>query len=127
MDSFLNVKIYKKEKIEQGSYEGKNFLFFSDDKERDWYETRKTWRGCIGVDPLTNIVCAFQTDVTMMTMVPGQNVYEVEYTSVPENVIGNFQYSLGVFKEYTPIVSERTKEDILYDLNRIKEELDNMV
>jgi hypothetical protein len=100
MNTFRNVRLYKKESIPELQNAGLpgNILYFCDDMGRDWYEIRKGWAGAISVSP-DFYVCAFECDVTRMTMVEGHTVYEVTPENVPENVIGNYQYNKGGFTE----------------------------
>lgn len=93
MDSFNNVEIYKKEPIEGSTL---NYLYFRDDKGRDWYDTRSSWVGALATNS-DNLVCAFEEDITLMTMVEGQSVYNIAADEVPGNVVGNFFYVDGNF------------------------------
>ena len=126
MDIFANVKLYKKEPI-QGSL--LNYLFFQDEKGRDWYETRENWSAAISVNPV-GLVCAFEEDVTKMTMIENHTVYEVDPATVPEDVIGNFSYINSVYHDIRPSLSElaqRVKTDLLNTANNEIAPLQNAV
>lgn len=100
MDSFINPTIYEKKNINlNGStYTG---LYYKDDKGRDWYKTLADWVGAISVDAQFR-VCAFESDVSYMGIEEGRDVYEIDPKGVPDNVIGNFSYQEGAFKDIRP-------------------------
>lgn len=116
MDTFLNPRIYKNESvhIEGMFYTG---LYFKDDRDRDWYETLTGWAGAIAVNE-SDIVCACESDVSMMGMAEGRSVYEVDPADVPQHVVGNFKYKNGVFIDIRPDEKElagREKAELLLD------------
>lgn len=113
MDTFLNPQIYKIENIEIDGIPHTGH-YFQDDKGRDWYETLLKWKGAVALDS-SGIVCAYESDVSYMGMEEGRSVYEVDPGKVPDNVLGHFSFSNGVFTDIRP-----TAEDMA---NRQKAEL----
>lgn len=116
MDLFNTPKVYKKEivEIEGQFHEGQ---YFQDDKGRDWYDTLIDWSGAIALDS-AGIVCAFESDVSMMGMAEGRSVYEVDPADVPQHVVGNFKYENGVFIDIRPDENElalQKKAELMFD------------
>lgn len=111
MDSFKNVSVYKKEPIDGSPL---NYLFFCDEKGRDWYEIRNNWKAALAVNS-NNLVCAFEEDVTLMTMVEGQTVYEVIPEAVPSNVIGHYLFSDGEFLSIEKNYSQEQKNKLIQE------------
>ncbi|HFO0272908.1 TPA: hypothetical protein ACHICZ_004345 [Enterobacter asburiae] len=98
MKEFLEVKITSEVMINEGPYSGKKVFIFSDRYGNDWYEERKEWEAVVMVDPQTNVICAVEKDVEYLTVAPGMNLYEIEKTSIPEDmVLGNYKFIDGVF------------------------------
>lgn len=101
MDVFKNVTLYKKQPIEGTLF---NYLFFKDDRGRDWYDTRVSWKAAVAVNE-SGLVCAFEHDVSRMTMVEGQTVYEIIPGNVPDSVVGNYSYNGIEFNDVRPDAS----------------------
>lgn len=120
MDTFANIELYKKEPVEDenGNPTLYNYLFFRDDKGRDWYETRESWKGAALACDASGMVCSVETDVTRMSMIEGYTVYEVKPEKVPDNAIGNYTYAKGKFKALTEGgIGSQSKEAVLADAN----------
>lgn len=101
---------------------GRCFLYFKDDKGRDWYDLRDSWTGAaLGVCPKTQMVQAFELVPRIWTTVEGQTVYEIDPDTVPENVVGRYTYDGKEFKLIE--APKRDKSDILADLDRLRAEL----
>lgn len=100
MDTFINPVIYKYEHAEINGVM-RTGLYFQDVHGRDWYETLTGWKGAVSLDD-DGIVVAYEHDVSYMGMEEGRNVYEVDPLSVPEDVLGNYKYSDGVFQDIRP-------------------------
>jgi hypothetical protein len=120
MDKFISPKIYKKEsvKIEGAFYTGQ---YYCDNKGRDWYETLTSWNGAIALDE-SDIVCACESDVSMMGMQEGRSVYEVLPRDVPENVVGNYTFKDGVFTDIRPNdveLAESERKRLMQDANNL--------
>lgn len=102
MKSFLDVKITSEVMITEGPYSGKKVIIFSDRNGNDWYEERKEWEAVVMVDPKTNIICAVERDVELLTIAPGMNLYEIKEASIPDNmVLGNYKFIDGCFTAIT--------------------------
>lgn len=108
MDTFINPVIYKYEHVEINGVM-RTGLYFQDIYGRDWYETLRDWKGAIATDA-AGIVIACETDVTLMGMMEGRNVYEVDPDSIPKNVIGNYTFQDGVFTDIRPDAIELAEQ-----------------
>ncbi len=98
MKSFLDVRITSEVMITEGPYSGRKVITFSDRDGNDWYEERKEWEAVVMVDPKTNIICAVERDVELLTIASGMNLYEVKEESIPDDmVLGNYKFIDGVF------------------------------
>lgn len=134
MEKFVGVKLAHKEKITEGEYKDKHFLFFCDEDGNDWYTVRDKWASegkvLIGVDPVMgNLVCAFEKDPTRWTTVEGQTIYAIpakDINSIPDGVVAGYTFDGVKFTPLVPLTRTRTKEDILADLQRLQAELTNM-
>jgi len=134
MEKFVGVKLSHKEKILEGEYKDKHFLFFCDDKGNDWYTVRDKWASqgfaLVGVDPeKNNLVCAFEKDPTRWTTVEGQTIYAIpakDVDTVPDGVVAGYTFDGNKFAPVNAAVPVRTKEDILADLQKLQAELTNM-
>ena len=134
MEKFVNVRLSHKEKITEGEYKDKHFLFFCDENDNDWYTVRDKWasqgKALVGVDPLKgNLVCAFEKDPTRWTTVEGQTIYAIpakEVDNVPDGVVAGYTFDGVKFNPVIQAVPVRTKEDILADLQKLQAELTNM-
>lgn len=108
MDTFINPVIYKYEHVEINGVM-RTGLYFQDIHGRDWYETLRDWEGAIAVDA-AGIVIACETDVTLMGMMEGRNVYEVDPENIPDNVIGNYTFQDGIFTDIRPDAAELAEQ-----------------
>ncbi|HDC4532635.1 tail fiber assembly protein [Enterobacter asburiae] len=108
MDTFINPVIYKYEHVEINGVM-RTGLYFQDIHGRDWYETLRDWKGAIATDA-AGIVIACETDVTLMGMMEGRNVYEVDPEHIPENVIGNYTFQDGFFTDIRPDAIELAEQ-----------------
>jgi len=116
MDEFIRPIIYKYEHVEING-EIRTGLYFQDVHGRDWYETLRYWKGAVSTDE-SGIVIAYESDVSFMGMQEGRSVYEVDPSTVPENVLGNFTYIDGVFTDIRPTdiqINLQKKENLLYE------------
>lgn len=116
MDKFINPVVYKYDHVEINGVM-RTGLYFQDMYGRDWYETLREWKGAIATDE-SGIVVAYESDVSFMGMQEGRSVYEVEPSTVPENVLGNFTYIDGVFTDIRPTdiqINLKKKENLLYE------------
>lgn len=114
MDKFINPKIYKHEKVEIDGVM-RTGLYFQDINERDWYETLTNWKGGLCLDS-GGVVIAYEKDTSYLGMEEGRDVYEVDPAKVPDDVLGNFTYSDGVFTDIRPTaeqVFELKKKELL--------------
>ncbi|MGN7913485.1 tail fiber assembly protein [Enterobacter sp. 22466] len=114
MDKFINPTIYRYEHVEIDGMM-RTGLYFQDIHGRDWYETLRSWKGAISLDD-DGIVIAYETDVSYMGIQEGRDVYEVDPSSVPANVLGNFKFSEGAFIDIRPgdnEVAERKKSELM--------------
>lgn len=123
MDIFKNIRIYKEEELVP---ELPPVLYFCDEQDRDWYETRKSWQGAVAVNG-EGLVCSVarsQAEVERFTMVEGQTLYQVDPSTIPDYQLGtyNFDGENYALNEVTS-GSARTKEDILADLDKLRAEL----
>lgn len=108
MDTFINPIIYKYEHVEINGVM-RTGLYFQDVHGRDWYETLRYWKGAVATDE-SGIVLACETDVTLMGMMEGRNVYEVDPENIPDNVIGNYTFQDGVFTDIRPDAVELAEQ-----------------
>ena len=119
MDKVTGLRIARYEQLPDSPGRA---IFYEDDRGRDWYETRRSWKGAaLGVDPESNMVQAFELNPDCWTTVPGQTVYEIDPATVPENPHGRYTYDGKEFKLIE--VPKRDKMDILAELDRLREEL----
>ncbi|WP_249324805.1 tail fiber assembly protein [Enterobacter mori] len=120
MDTFINPTIYRYEYVEINGMM-RTGLYFHDMHGRDWYETLRYWKGAVAVDE-QGIVIAYETDVSYMGMQEGRNVYEVNPTNVPANVLGNFKFSDGAFIDIRPSdadIAEQKKSELMVVAERV--------
>lgn len=106
---------------------------FENDKGVDWYIERKSWKGgVIAVWPKDdNLIGSWCKVALDYVPVEGQTLYEVDNNSVPESdvmkLLGMYNYDGKRFvkRQEQGVVVEvkRTKEDILADLEKLKQEL----
>lgn len=116
MDEFISPIIYKYEHVEINGVM-RTGLYFQDVHGRDWYETLRYWKGAVSTDE-SGIVIAYESDVSFMGMQEGRSVYEVDPSTVPENVLGNFTFIDGVFTDIRPTdiqINLTKKENLLYE------------
>ena len=114
MDKFINPQVYKVEHVEIDGVM-RTGLYFKDSDERDWYETLRTWKAALCTDS-NGVVSAYESDVTYMGMEAGRDVYEVDPSTVPENVLGNYKFVNGVFTDIRPSeeqLFERDRSELL--------------
>ncbi|MFJ5982329.1 tail fiber assembly protein [Enterobacter cancerogenus] len=114
MDKFTNPTIYRYEHVEVNGIM-RTGLYFQDIHGRDWYETLRDWKGAISLDD-DGIVIAYETDVSLMGMQEGRDVYEVDPADVPANVLGNFKFSEDTFIDIRPgdaSIAEQKKSDLM--------------
>lgn len=116
MDEFISPIIYKYEHVEINGVT-RTGLYFQDVHGRDWYETLRYWKGAVSTDE-SGIVIAYESDVSFMGMQEGRSVYEVDPSTVPENVLGNFTFIDGIFTDIRPTdiqINLIKKENLLYE------------
>lgn len=114
MDKFINPTIYRYEHVEIDGMV-RTGLYFKDIHGRDWYETLCDWKGAISLDD-SGVVVAYEADVSFIGMQEGRDVYEVEPTNVPANVLGNFKFSDGTFVDIRPgdvTIAEQKKSELI--------------
>ena len=119
MDKFINPVIYKYEHVEINGIM-RTGLYFQDIHGRDWYETIRDWKGAVATDE-NDIVIACETDVTLMGMVEGRNVYEVDPADIPANVLGNFKFVAGAFIDISPsdaAIAEQKRSDLMAEADK---------
>ncbi|HFT7470971.1 TPA: tail fiber assembly protein [Enterobacter hormaechei] len=118
MDEFINPVIYKYEHVEINGVM-RTGLYFQDVHGRDWYETLTGWKGAVSLDA-GGIVIAYEKDVSYLGMEEGRNVYEVDPQNVPDDVLGNYKYSNGVFEDIRPnaeTLAEQKRELLMVEAN----------
>ncbi|ELE9244492.1 tail fiber assembly protein [Enterobacter kobei] len=118
MDKFITPLIYKYEHVAINGVM-RTGIYFQDIHGRDWYETLRGWKGAVATDE-NNIVIACETDVTLMGMIEGRSVYEVDPDSIPENVLGNYTFQDGVFTDIRPDaieLAEQKRKELLDEAN----------
>lgn len=127
MKVFRNVKNLGQWEHPEAGF--KCLVFYSEDS-KDWYEVRKDWRGVIAVWPEDdNTIGSFCWNAIDYVPLEGQTLYEVDPDTVPHNnevmkLLGYYAYD---GKEFTRTSlgqnTERTTEEILADLDRLRAEL----
>lgn len=102
---------------------------FEDENGVDWYIERKTWKGAVIAVWVDEEPYVASWSKNAMDHIPceGQTLFEVDASKIPvkteTELLGNYIFDGENFSVRKYNVKQRTKEDILADLEKLKAEL----